>query len=487
MRNKKQQKGLLLSLKSKTFKAGGYSLAAIAIVIVIAVVINILAAALPETVTQLDNTSNQLFTISEQTEQLTASLESDVTIYWIVRDGYEDSTIDQLLKRYEALSSHINVEKIDPDVYPSFTTQYTSSVTDNSIVVESESRSRYVDYYDIYLYDYDYYTYMYYGTYDVSFDGESAITSAIDYVINEELPKVYMLTGHGESELTTTFSSAVEKENIEMESLSLLTAETVPEDASCLIINAPTSDISAQEKEVIAEYLKAGGKMLLITAPLQDTELTNIEELMSDYGVSLAEGIAIEGDTDYCAWGMPYYMLPTVNSHTITDPLVNGGYRVLLPLAQGLMVADELPENVSVTELLTTSDSSFSKIAGYNLTTYDKEDGDIDGPFALAVAVTEQIDDDTQTQIVWISSSAITDDEANEMVSGGNQDLFLNSLDWMCEKSESSISIHSKSLSQEYLTINSSLSSFLSILMIGIIPILFIAIGIYVWIRRKRR
>ena len=36
---------------------------------------------------------------------------------------------------------------------------------------------------------------------------------------------------------------------------------------------------------------------------------------------------------------------------------------------------------------MTTSESAFSKTAGYDLTTYEKEDGDVDGPFALAVAI----------------------------------------------------------------------------------------------------
>ena len=486
MENKNKGK-LLTSLKSKAFKAGGYSLAAIAIVIVVAVVINILVNALPETATKLDNTSNQLFTISDQTEKLAAGLESDVTIYWLVRDGYEDSTVNLLLERYSALSSHISVVKVDPDVYPSFASTYTTTLYDNSLVVESGSKSRYIDYYDIYVYDYDYYTYMYYGTYDVSFNGESEITSAIDYVVNEELPKVYMIKGHGESELSSNFETAVEKENIDVEELSLLTAEEIPEDASCLIINNPTSDISEKEREVLEAYLAEGGKLILLTSPLEEGELTNIEACMAYYGVETAEGIAVEGDMNYCAWRTPYYLLPEIASHTITQPLIDEGYYVLLPLAQGLIVGDAESDTVSVTSLLTTSASSYSKVAGYELTTYDKEDGDIEGPFAVAVMITDDISDDEQTKIFWVSSGNLLDDSANEMVSGGNQDLFLNALDWICDQDESTISIHSKSLSYEYLTIDSGTASLLSVLMIGIIPAVFLAIGIIIWIRRKHR
>ena len=79
------------------------------------------------------------------------------------------------------------------------------------------SATTYVSYNDIYEYDLtNYYTT---GEYDVNFAGESALTSAIDYVTSEDLPKVYALTGHGEGELSAAFQNAVEKENIDLAEL----------------------------------------------------------------------------------------------------------------------------------------------------------------------------------------------------------------------------------------------------------------------------
>ncbi|HPF87210.1 MAG TPA: Gldg family protein, partial [Candidatus Limiplasma sp.] len=323
---------------------------------------------------------------------------------------------------------------------------------------------------------------------DVSFAGESALTSAISYVTSTDLPKVYTLQGHGESELSDTFSTAIEKENIDVETLSLLTLEAVPEDADCVIIYAPTSDISSDEKDQLLAYLQGGGTMLLITDPPQDetTDFTNLDLLMAEYGVTAVDGIVLEGDSNYYAWSAPHYLLPEIESHDITDPLIDGNYYVLLPIAQGLTVADELRDNVSVTKLLTTSDSSFSKLAGYSMESYEKEDGDIDGPFALGVAITESLSDDLETKIVWFSSAALLDDSTNTQVSGGNLDLFVNALDWMCEQ-EDSISIRAKSLDTEYLTVSSSAASLLSVLIVALIPLGYLAIGIVTTVRRKRK
>ncbi len=56
----------------------------------------------------------------------------------------------------------------------------------------------------------------------------------------------------------------------------------------------------------------------------------------------------------------------------------------------------------TVTELLTTSDQAFSKTAGLEIETYDKEDGDVDGPFALAVS----IEDASGGQLAWFAPPA---------------------------------------------------------------------------------
>lgn len=473
------------SFSTRSFRAGGYSVAAAAIVLAIAVMVNVFASALPASVTKFDTTANQLFTLSEQTEKLVSGLTEEVTVYWIVRSGREESYLESLLSRYQSLSDKIRVVKKDPDVFPTFTQQYTDSFTENSLIVESGERYRYVDYNDIFVLDYT--SYYYYGTEDWSFCGESELTSAIDYVVSENLPKVYLLTGHGESSLSDSFTSAVKQQNIETTELSLLTLESVPADADCILINAPQSDISLDEQSKLLEYLGNGGNLFLITDPPKNGVLTNLEALMADYGVTTVDGIVVESDQSHYVWGTPYFLLPDIASHAITTPLTDGGYRVLLPISQGLTVADDLRDTLSVTKLLTTSASAFAKAAGYDLTTYEKEEGDVNGPFALAVAISDTVDDGITSDIVWVSSAALVDDQTNTQVSGGNQDFFLNALGYLCQAEQSSLSIHAKSLSSDTLTMDSATVSALTVAVVGVIPAAVITLGIVIWIRRKRR
>lgn len=470
---------------TRAFRLGGYSMAAAVLVLAIAVAANMLAGALPADWTQHDITQNRYFSISDQTEQVLESLQEDVTIYWVVRDGSEDTTLNLLLEKYQGYSDRIHVVKKDPDLYPTFVGQYTDEVEDNSLIVESSQRNTYISYYDIY--EYDYTSYYYTGSVDVSFAGESCVTSAIYYVTGSQLPKVYALTGHGESELSTTFATAVQKENITMEELNLLSESGVPDDCDCLMILLPQSDLTAAELPVLREYLQNGGNLLLVTDPQEEAgSRPNLDALMADYGVSEAEGIVVEGSNSYYAFQTPYYLLPDLNYHTITSPLITDGYYVLMPVAHGLTIDGELPETLSVSSLLETSDAAISKLAGYGLSSYEPEEGDIEGPFHLGVVITDTVDDGLESNIIWFSSGGLVDDSSNEQVAGGNQDLFLNSLNWLCGQ-ESSISIHAKSMSFQYLTMDSGTASGLTLLVVLLIPAACLVTGIVISYRRKHK
>lgn len=457
-------------------KGGSYSLIITAVVLAILVVVNIFTSLLPSNLTKLDISSSKLYSITSNTKVVVNNLEQDVTIYWIVQADQEDVVLENLLNKYESLSDHIQVVKKNPDVFPTFAEQYTDeTVPNNSLIVEADDRYRYISYNDIYLIN----TNMYSYSQDTSFDGEGAITSAIDYVVTEDLPQLYVLEGHGEQELPTSFSEQIEKENIMVESLSLLTVDEIPEDANAILIYAPESDLAKEEKEMLAEYVKDGGKLLVIAGPVKGTELTNLTSLLADYNVTVTEGLVVEADRNHYAFGYPYVLMPEMASSEITDSLIEEKYYPILPLSQGLQIGDSTLRG-TVTELLTTSDSAFSKIDGFELSTYEKEEGDIDGPFTLAVSIETTNDG----QIIWFSASDFLGDLYNAYSSGANLNLAMNSLSSLIGEREA-IAIRSKSLNYNYLTINNSTASTLKTLMIGVFPLTYLGIGILIIIRKR--
>ena len=69
-----------------------------------------------------------------------------------------------------------------------------------------------------------------YSTYSqnvTGYDGEGQLTSAIAYCTSNDMPKVYMITGHNEYTLDSGFTTALEKENIDYETISLMEYDAI--------------------------------------------------------------------------------------------------------------------------------------------------------------------------------------------------------------------------------------------------------------------
>ncbi len=468
------------SLSTRTARVGGYSFVLSLVVLAILVAVNVLAEKLPSSWTQFDISAAQLYSLTADTKAVVTNLDQDVTIYWISQAGQEDTVIEKLLDRYEELSDHITVLKRDPDVYPTFAQQYTDeTVTNNSLVVESGDKSRYISYDDIYQADTDdlYTT----GSIALEFDGEGQITSAIDYVVSTDLPQVYLLSGHGEAELSTSLADELERSNYDtVEDFSLLNVDAVPEDCDVLLINAPTSDISDEESTMLKEYVQGGGKLLVFSGPQQDTDLPNLNSVLESYGVTVNDGIVVDPNRDYYAFTAPYILMPEIQSGTITDPLLAESYHMIVPIAGGLTVGDTTAG--TVTPLLQTSTDSFSKAAGYAMSTYEKEDGDVDGPFTLAVSIEDSA---AGGRVLWAASDYLLDEQYNAFSAGANLDFVMNGLSWMIGETDA-VSIRSKSLDYNYLTISASSATWLKICMIGIIPVCFLLLGVDEVLRRRK-
>lgn len=472
-----------MPLNKKYLRNGSYSTLLIVIFVAIVVVINMIVGKLPSKYTQIDISDQQLYSIGDETKKVLNNLDKDVTIYQIAQSGSEDETISNLLQKYADESKHVKVELKDPVVSPKFVSEYTSDqVSSNSLIVACGDRNKVVNYNDMYESTMDYNTYSYQTT---GFDGEGQITSAIAYVTTENLPVLYTLEGHGEKELDSTIKEDIEKANMEIKTLNLISEGSVPDDAACLLIDSPSSDISEDEKTALLDYLENGGKAMVFSDYTEST-LTNFAAVLENYGVKAADGIVFEGDNQHYGMQMPYYLLPTVNSTDASSETASSGYYIIMPYAQGIQKLDDVRDTVTVEDILTTSDSAYSK-TNLQSETLEKEDGDVEGPFALGVSIKEDVGDGKKTQIIYYSSSYIMDSQMNQLVSGGNEKLVTESLNSMVSTEETTtVSIPSKSLEVSYLTISDYDASFWKICTIGLIPGIFLVAGFVIWFKRRK-
>lgn len=472
------------SIDKKSLKNGSYSMGITAIVIAVLVVINLIVGQIPEKYTQVDVSTQKLYTISDTTEKYLKDMNTDVTIYHIVQSGKEDSVLEKMLTRYEEESKHIKVEKKDPVLYPNFTSQYTSDdVADNSLIVVAGEKSKVISYSDLYETEMDYTTYQ---TNTTGFDGEGQIDSAISYVTSENLPVIYTLEGHEELELNSSLTDSLQKANYDVQSLNLLTQDAVPKDTGCLMIAAPQKDLSEKEAQKIITYMEAGGKVMIFTE-YTGTDMPNLKSVLENYGVTTGDGVIMEGDTGHYIMQRPYYIVPTIDSSDITSDIKSNNRYVLAPISQPVKTLSDYRDTLQISSLLSTSDKAYIKTDVQNMTTYEKEDSDEEGSFQVGVSVTEQVDDDNTTQLVCFGCASLLDEATDQQVSGGNTDLVLAALGWMCENDAPVIDVTSKSLTMSYLTVPQFDAAYWSIIVCGVIPVVFLLIGTVIWFKRRKQ
>ena len=489
---RKNRKSLREMLGTTRMRYGSYSATVTVVVLAIVIVLNLIVSNLPTRFTEIDTSDSSYYSIGDLTRSIVGSLDTDVTVS--IMSSQSDAESDEILqiagemlKRYQELSDRLQVEYVDPALNPTFGEDSgVEDVSSGSLVVTSEKRSTVVDYSDLYQMDYDYSSYYTTGSYDyeLSFDGEAAITSAIDYVTTDTLPILYSLTGHGEGTLPDSVQTQITRLNIEMQELNLLSQGEIPEDADCLLIYCPTVDLSEEEAQMVLDYLEGGGSVLIVPA-LTGESMPNFDTIYNNYGMSLSNTLVLEGDTGYY-YQVPYYLMPTVNSHTITSPILENNISLLLGSCQGITISEDVRDTLTVSSLVTTSDAAYAKaLTNGQLSTLEQEEGDAQGPFTVAAAATETVGD-TESHLVVIASQELLSETIIEQFSVSNTDLFLNSLSWMCDH-ESSISISAKSLSTETLTMTAAESRFWMILSMGVIPVALLACGVGVWAWRRRK
>ena len=472
------------SVSVKNFSFSSYSTVSVAMAVAAVIVVNLVIDEMPVSWTNIDVTSEKIYSLTDQTKEYVKGLKEDAVIYVIAAENSCDTVVAQTLERIEELSEHLTVEYVDPTVNPRFYQQYTDTISMNSLIIVSGKRNQVVLYDSMYESDnsYDYYTGSYSST-TTGYDGEGQILSALAYVLSDDMPKLYLTKGHGEYDFSTTFLNGFQKENIEYETVNLMDLEEIPDTAAGVVINGATSDFSKDDTEKVLNYLKNGGKVILVTG-LTDEETPNLDSIMEYMGLTVADGIVLEGNTSNY-YRTPYYLLPEKGFSTYTSGINSYGY-LFAPLSKGILIQNTDAEDMTYTDILHTSDKAFSKVGTLSNSDFSMSEEDIAGPFKIAVEAKKDLGEEKEARLIAISCDQIFTDEANSAVSGNNQQLLSNMVSSFSDH-EITVSVPVKSMEISNLTIPQAKVILLGVLSIVVVPAALLLTGLIIWLRRRKR
>lgn len=471
------------TVTAKNFFKCEFNIIGIIVAIAIFVTANIFAKKIPDRYSTVDCSYSGLFSISAETKDYIEGLEEDVTIYVLnSREGY-DEYVRKLLDKYEEESEHIKVEYIDQYLYPRFYLQYTDTAPEaGSLIIIGSKNTKIVGY--SYLYEYDYSNYYQTGSVEISgFVGENQINNAIDYVTNGNLAKVYVVTGHGETEFETAYYDAITVSGAEYENVKLDDVDGISGKISGIIINGATKDISESDLAKLTDYLDNGGKILITLAHTEE-DTPNLDELLDYMEINVVTGMVIENDPNYY-YQECVYLIPDMLTNKYTEDLPE---YPLLTEAVGMMVND-YSEYVSYDSFLYTTEDAFLKVNYKESTIFNEHEGDYEGRFVVGVDASRQVTDEkgivTNPEMIAIASSNVFSTAMDAMVNNTNILLFANIVGTFVEES-SVTNVSAKALSLQFLEVGRTDRNVIVIITMLLIPLGVIACGIYTCMKRKK-
>lgn len=452
--NKNKKYGIGLTL---------FSLLLIAIIIVVNYGVDMLAERYP---LKADLTRNGIYKLSDYTKNLLHDLDKDVSVYAFYSESGKNDQILEILYRYQRESSHIQLQVVSPEENPALSLKYDESnqgLNEGTIIFDCDGKFTTVT-------ENDMSNYSAYLGYETELYAEEKFTESIVYVTSDVVKKVYTVTGHGEDN-GYEMRNVLSQYGYSKTEISL--ADGIPSDASLLMILAPVRDFSEADISVLDTYLKQGGGLFIAYEP-SAKGLDTLNGYLSEWGIEATDEFALEGDANRIAFNTSLMFYATGSTHPISSGIFSNNYLVLVSNTKPVYPKEV--SGVTSRAIMTTSEK------GYVVSADDVENGKPELKGAVPIAATAEKDDG---KIAVFGSDLYFVDALFNEADLANKELFLNSLDWL-SGSAVNTGIRPKSLDASVLTMTKAQSNTVIGIVIAI-PLIIIAFGVYVWIRRRHK
>ncbi len=324
----------------------------------------------------------------------------------------------------------------------------------------------------------------------VTYVTEQEIDSALLRLTNPTQRTVYFLSGHGEFNPDTadetgysSIKAQLEAKNYLVKNLDLLRSSQIPEDAQVIVLASPQKPLSENEVVLLADYLEAGGSLLVFYEPSIITQFGTLPDPLADY-LTTNWGIAFNNDLVLFLDKEPS-ILAIAGAYDTSHPVTAKMNQLasVFPRARSISIVS-IPENVLQTILVYTSEEFWGETDLLNIdsgVSFDRETDNV-GPLSLVVAAENS---STGARVVAIGDGEFATNAFYDYY--GNSDFFINSIDWAAEQ-ENLISLTPKNNIQRIMIPpQTAMMGLILLVTIFVIPGLVIVSGVVSWIQRRRR
>ena len=504
-------------------RKGSFSVAITAAVLAGIIILNVLVSALSKRfVLEFDMSAEKENSMSEENIDYLKNLDAEVQIsvcatpedyeggymsyyaqnlYGVTSDAtdYYKQTI-KLLDKYPAYNDKISLRYIDTQdsKFTEISSKYSNEKLSYGDIIVSctkngSERYKIVGFSDVYNLSEDS-TYASYGYTTSTVGGnnvETAVTSAIAYVTSNKTKKAALITGHSKNDYTADYQTLLKENNYEITVISDSMIGSISDEYDAVIIAAPTADFLGAELDALSAFLENDGKLgkgLIFFADASAPYLTNLYDFLEQWGIAVGEGILFETNSQNYMPDDPMTMgtYPTSSDNDITSGmnLCITGYNV------PITAAFESEGNITVTSLMSTPESVVAAPVGTAASWTGADDYTKQSYSSVIQAEMSDYDDDNNeisSYVLAFSSIEFIQSEYNEQPSVANKNITLAAAERAVGAENTGISFISKTITNESYSdsVTDSSAGIIRILFMFILPIACIALGIYIFIRRK--
>ena len=410
--------------------------------------------------TKIDLTVNARNSLSKASFELLKTLDAPITVTAYIRKSLPiRQQISQLIQRYQAYKTDISLKFIDPET--DIKAAKTLNIGKQGLIVVSYKQR----------------------TEKITFLDESSFTNALLQLAHSSQRWVSFLVGHGERspEGQANFdlgllTKELARRHINAQTLNLAQVSTIPDNTALLVLSTPRTELLLGEMSLIKDYIKQGGNLLLLTDP-EDAYLKPLEQQL---GISKLVGTIVDTHSNLYGIDDPSFVLISqYNRHPVTKGMQT---MTVYPKVAALKITKKTSFTVepllkTIEQAWTETDEIKGKIK------FDKNTQEVTGALNIALALTRNLKKGTQQRIIVIGDG---DFLSNTFLGNvGNLEMGLRLFNWLTHDDQF-INIPIKIATDKRLNLTPLAVGVMGFGFLFIIPGCLIAIGFFIWYKRKR-
>lgn len=435
---------------------------------------------------EIDFTKDEIYRLTEETESVIDKIDEETKIVVLYNGQATElmTILTSVIEKYTDRNEKIKYEVVDYYSNPLALSEYVGAVKMLSspeyamIFVQGEK--------------FDVAEVSSYITTTGRSNIENIITNKLaTFVDGYSISEIMFTTGHGEKS-NAGFEAVLNMYNYQLRSINLQT-ENIPEnDKSLLIINAPKDDFSSEEIEKIDGFLDRGGNVQVYFDPVvSNDELPRLESYLAEsWSVVRNHGVIVDsdkrlesGDNTNSRYGS--ITVAEIPDNEIATPIKDSKREIVYSAANALEIASDSLATIEVKPILTTSPNSvLRELENINEAV---PAGVMKSSYNVMLTSTRNnytLDEKIYTGRVVVCGSSYMMDTLIGDSRYANEDLLINSINWM-RGSEAGITVRAKDIPQGALLISGGQFWGWFIGLVAVVPVLLIAFGIVVFVKRR--